>query len=141
MKLSVVIPVLNQHRLFRAVYDQLRKVTDTLKDDVEFVIIDNAKGCQSVLVNIRSFRNWLFHPSILRYSNPKGKAVIFRYPTPGNFPLESAFPEKVSDYKTPYEHTKYNVRYTNPTPMQTSNKFSTFIIGFKRLHSAARNKK
>ncbi len=78
------------------------------------------------MVNIRSFRNWLFHPSILRYSNPKGKAVIFRYPTPGNFPLESAFPEKVSDYKTPYEHTKYNVRYTNPTPMQTRDQVVEF---------------
>lgn len=41
MKLSIVIPVMNQHPLFRAMYDQLRKVTDTLVYDVEFVVIDN----------------------------------------------------------------------------------------------------
>lgn len=41
MRLSVVIPVLNQFPLTIATYKQLRAVTDTLDDDVEFLIIDN----------------------------------------------------------------------------------------------------
>ncbi len=41
MRLSIVIPVLNQFPLTIATYKQLREVTDTLDDDVEFLIIDN----------------------------------------------------------------------------------------------------
>lgn len=41
MKLSVVVPVLNQVPMARAVYQQLRKATDMIYDDVEFLIIDN----------------------------------------------------------------------------------------------------
>lgn len=41
MKLSIVFPVMNQLQLFRNVYSQLRKVTSTVEQDIEFVIIDN----------------------------------------------------------------------------------------------------
>src|ERR1035437_736386 len=43
MKLSIVIPVLNQLDMFRATYDMLRKVTNTTEHQVEFIVIDN--GC------------------------------------------------------------------------------------------------
>lgn len=41
MRLSVVVPVMNQVRMAKAVYAQLRRATDMAYDDVEFVIIDN----------------------------------------------------------------------------------------------------
>lgn len=41
MKLSIVFPVLNQHEMFKAVYEQTRKCTDFLSHEVEFLIIDN----------------------------------------------------------------------------------------------------
>lgn len=41
MKLSIVIPVLNQFPLVKAVYKQLREATDTTEQEVEFIILDN----------------------------------------------------------------------------------------------------
>lgn len=85
----------------------------------DFVIIDNAKSDQSILVRDLRCRDWLFHPAVRKYSNPKAKAIIYRYPSPGNATFEPVMPIKEQDYKTPYANTPYNVRYANPTPMQT----------------------
>lgn len=41
MKLSIVIPVLNQFSLFKVAYEKLREVTETISHEVEFIIIDN----------------------------------------------------------------------------------------------------
>ena len=52
------------------------------------------------------------------YSNPNSKAFIFRYPSPGNAPEDPFVTNTHEDYKTPYEHTDYNVRYKKPTAAQ-----------------------
>lgn len=44
MKLSIVIPCMNQLPLVRAVYNQLRTVTSQVEQEVEFVIIDNGSN-------------------------------------------------------------------------------------------------
>ena len=44
MKLSVVIPVMNQIDMASSVYSKLREVTNTVEQDVEFIIIDNGSS-------------------------------------------------------------------------------------------------
>ncbi len=44
MKLSVVIPVLNQHDLAASVYAEIRKNTNCVERKVEFVILDNGSS-------------------------------------------------------------------------------------------------
>ena len=62
----------------------------------------------------------MFHPSIRKFKHPQSKALNYRYPAPGNSKLDSVMDEKKTDYKTPYEHSHYNVRYEEPVPMQTA---------------------
>lgn len=48
------------------------------------------------------------------------KADVYRYPSPGNAVNIPLAGEQYSDYKTPYEHSQYNIRYSKPTPSQKS---------------------
>ena len=76
-------------------------------------------------------RDWIFHPAIRKYDNPNVKAIFFRYPSPGNASIKSMTPDKdkEADYKTPYEHSLYNVRYAKPVPRQTMDTIETFSMG------------
>lgn len=60
----------------------------------------------------------MFHPSVRPYEKTNNNASIYRYPSPGNVRDSTPHNEQHQDYKTPYEHSKYNIRYANPTPMQ-----------------------
>jgi hypothetical protein len=84
----------------------------------------NAKGYKSLLVLLLRNRDWIFHPSIRLYENPNLKASVYRYPSPGNARDNNLTESYYEDYKTPYEHSRYNVRYANPTPAQTSDKIT-----------------
>lgn len=71
-------------------------------------------------------RDWLFHPSIRAYAHPNAKASVYRYPAPGNATKPPLAGEAYTDYKTPYEHTTYNVRYARPTPAQRGDQILEF---------------
>lgn len=45
------------------------------------------------------YRDWVFHPSIRRDPEVRGKAYLYRYPSPGSIFKEDG-PE---DYKTPFQ--------------------------------------
>ena len=51
------------------------------------------------------FYEWLYHPSF-RY-HKTSKAFIARYPSPGS----QAIAVNLHDYKKPYTHSFYNVRF------------------------------
>jgi hypothetical protein len=59
------------------------------------------------------------------YVSKNAKASIYRYPSPGN----SINEKEVFDYKTPYEHSKYNVRYSKPIPSQTQEPLILTVAG------------
>ena len=86
------------------------------------IIIEHAKNYKSLLVITISYRDWLFHPAIRLYTNPHAKASIFRYPSPGNTVEDPIISNEHTDFKTPYEHTRYNVRYLKPVPSQLKDK-------------------
>jgi hypothetical protein len=69
-------------------------------------------------------RDWIFHPSIRLYENPNLKASVYRYPSPGNARDENLAQRHYEDYKTPYEHSRYNVRYARAVPTQRADKIS-----------------
>lgn len=64
----------------------------------------------------------MFHPSVRPYENPNSKASIYRYPSPGNVRDQTPHHAEHQDYKTPYEHSHYNIRYAKNTPMQKYDK-------------------
>jgi hypothetical protein len=80
------------------------------------------------LVLPSSYRDWLFHPAIRAYKNPNAKAFIYRYPSPGNALNEPISDTPHLDYKTPYEHSPYDVRYTNPIPSQVAEVRYEYIL-------------
>ena len=52
---------------------------------------------------VNRFWDWLYH-------YPKGKSTLYRYPSPGSIIKQ----QPIEDYKTPFEHTHLNVRYSKP---------------------------
>lgn len=84
MRLSVVVPVMNQTRMAKAVYAQLRRATDMVYDDVEFVIIDNGSSEPLSLVDfpgakiIRNEQSTGVYPTFKQgFENTSGDIVAF----------------------------------------------------------------
>ena len=68
------------------------------------------------------FYEWLYHPSI-RYYKPS-HALISRFPSPGSQIKEVT----LHNYKEPYIHSSYNVRFRRPTSHQAKDFSSIFAM-------------
>lgn len=68
------------------------------------------------------FYEWIYHPAF-RYHKPS-KAFISRYPSPASVSKTV----EVHNYKEPYTHSIYNVRFRHPTVHQAKTETSIFAM-------------
>ena len=75
----------------------------------------NEKSRPTIFVLLSLNSDWIFHASVRRDPLPRGKSLLYRYPSPG-----SILPQEAPrDYRTPFTDTPYDIRRNTMTHYQT----------------------